>query len=92
MRAIKPDITFLELLYNLVLRRQLFYDNSDNVLTDDLLIEDARSVLAMTLEDIRSLKSSQHGGFKTDPVYCAEHGISRKQHARTVRKNYITRA
>ena len=40
MRAIKPNATFLELLYNLVLRRKYFYDNSDNVLTNKVLIED----------------------------------------------------
>lgn len=86
LRAIKPNITFLEMLYNLVLRRQRYYDNSDKMLTDRILIEDAEIVLNMKLEDIYALKSSRHGGFITDPVYCAEHGISRKQHARTVRK------
>lgn len=40
MRAIKPNATFLELLYNLVLRRKYFYDNSDKVLTNEVLIED----------------------------------------------------
>ncbi len=34
IRAIKPNVTFIELLYNLVLRRKLYYDNSDGVLTN----------------------------------------------------------
>ena len=38
MRAIKPNATFIELLYNLVLRRKFSYDNSDKVLTDEILM------------------------------------------------------
>jgi hypothetical protein len=40
----------------------------------------------MKMDDIYALNSSKHGAFKTDAVYCAEHGISRRQHSRTVRK------
>jgi hypothetical protein len=86
IRAIKPDVSFLELLYNLVFRRQYFYDNSDKVLTNKILIDDVRTILKMKMDDIYALNSSKHGAFKTDAVYCAEHGISRRQHSRTVRK------
>ncbi len=86
IRAIKPNVTFLELLYNLVLRRQYYYDNSDKVLTNRILIDDAYAILGMKLEDIHALNPSKHGVFKTDAVYCAEHNVSRRQHSRTVRK------
>lgn len=86
MRAIKPDATFTELLYNLVLRRKYYYDNSDKVLTNAVLIEDVQAVMKMSLDEVYALKPSKHGVFKTDAVYCAEHGISRRKHSRTVRK------
>ncbi len=40
----------------------------------------------MRLDDIYVLKPSQHGKYKTDPDYCRLHGITRRQHSRTVRK------
>ena len=49
MRLIKPDATFLELLYNLVVRRQRYYDNSDGVLTNRFLVDKVCQVLAMNL-------------------------------------------
>lgn len=49
MRMIKPDATFQELLYNLVVRRQRYYDNSDGVLTNRFLIDKVRQVLGMNI-------------------------------------------
>ena len=86
MRAIKPDATFLEILYNLVLRRKFFYDNSDKVLTDEILIKDAQTVLKMRMDEVYSLNPSKHGTFKTDAIFCQEHGVSRKQYCMVVRK------
>lgn len=40
----------------------------------------------MSLDKVYALNTSKHGAFKTDAVYCSEHGISRRQHSRTVRK------
>ncbi len=78
MRAIKPDATFLELLYNLVLRRNYCYDNSDKVLTDKILIDDVLTVMNMSINDVYALNPSKHGTFKTDAIYCTEHGVSRR--------------
>ena len=62
IKAIRPDITFLELLYNLVYRRQYYYDNSDGVLANRLLIEDAYTVMAMSPEEVDArINNSQHG-------------------------------
>ena len=52
MRRIKPDASFMELLYNLVVRRQRYYDNSDGVLTNRFLIEKVNQVLAMDISDL----------------------------------------
>ena len=38
IRKIKPDITFLELLYNLAHRVFYYYDNSDGILSTDLIV------------------------------------------------------
>lgn len=38
IKKIKPNICFGELLYNLVIRREYYYDNSDGVLSNGLLI------------------------------------------------------
>jgi hypothetical protein len=87
IKAIRPDITFLELLYNLVYRRQYYYDNSDGVLTNRLLIEDAYAVMAMSLEEVDArISNSRHGKFSTDPVWCALNSVTRKKHSRTVAK------
>ena len=62
IKAIRPDITFLELLYNLVYRRQYYYENSDGVLANRLLIEDAYTVMAMSPEEVDArINNSQHG-------------------------------
>ena len=49
MRMIKPDATFQELLYNLVVRRQRYYDNSDGVLNNRFLVEKVCQVFGMNL-------------------------------------------
>ena len=62
IKAIRPDITFIELLYNLVSRRQYYYDNTDGVLTNRLLIENAHAVIAMSPEEVDArINNSRHG-------------------------------
>ena len=87
IKAIRPDITFMELLYNLVFRRQYYYDNSDGVLENRLLIEDTNAVIAMSSEEIfAKISNSRHGKFSTDPVWCSLHNVTRRKHSRTVAK------
>ncbi|MCM1139317.1 MAG: hypothetical protein NC453_12175 [Muribaculum sp.] len=45
IRKIKPDISFLELLFNLVHRVYYFYDNSDGVLSDYTIISKTDEVM-----------------------------------------------
>ena len=62
IKAIRPDITFIELLYNLVYRRQYYYDNSDGVLANRLLIENSHAVIAMSTEEVDArINNSRHG-------------------------------
>ena len=87
IKAIRPDITFMELLYNLVFRRQHYYDNSDGVLENRLLIEDTNAVISMSSEEIFArIGNSRHGKFSTDPVWCSLHNVTRRKHSRTVAK------
>ena len=87
IRAIRPNITFTELLYNLVFRRQYYYDNSDGVLTNRLVIECTNAIMAMPAEEIETrIRSSKHGIFSTDPIWCMLNNVTRRKHSRTVAK------
>jgi len=84
IRKIEPEISFNKMLYNLVYRRKWFYDNSDNVLTNNILIEKAKSVLAMPLSDLDDIQPSKHGKFTTSKKYCYIHKLNRKSYAREI--------
>lgn len=87
IKAIKPDVSFVELLYNLVFRRKFYYDNSDGVLTNKIIIHDVCAVMRLTPEEISAnINSSKHGKFQTDPMWCILHNVSRSKHSRTVAK------
>lgn len=84
MRRIKPDITFQELLYNLVLRRQRYYDNSDGVLTNKFLIEKTYQVLNLESSKILSFAPSRHGLYRVDKDYCQKIGMTPRSYSRVV--------
>ena len=84
IRRIKPDVSFMELLYNLVVRRQRYYDNSDGVLTNRFLIEKVNQVLSMDISDLYLLNPSKHGVYRVDKTYCLMHGITPKSYSRVV--------
>lgn len=81
MRKIKPEMTFLELLYNLVHRVYHYYDNSDGVLSDKLIIQKAIDVMNTDVDNME-FASLDAGRITTSPGYCKNHGISRKSHSR----------
>ena len=87
IRKIEPDITFEKLLYNLVYRRMRYYDNSDNVLTNKVLIEKAMYVLDLPLSDLDVLEPTKHGKFTTSKEYCNAHNLKRISYARKVQKD-----
>lgn len=87
IRAIYPDISFVEMLFNIVYRREHYYDNSDCVLNDALIIREAKTVMAMSIDEIESIiDNSKHGVFSTDPLWCIMHDVTRRAHARSVQK------
>ena len=87
IRKIEPDISFEKLLYNLVYRRMRYYDNSDNVLTNKVLIEKAMYVLDLPLSDLDVLEPTKHGKFTTSKEYCNAHNLNRVSYARKVQKD-----
>jgi len=82
IRKVKIDISFAELLYNLVVRRKQFYDNSDGTLTDFYLISVVDSILKLSETDILKLKNTKHAKFKTDKNWCMQNGVSRRKYSR----------
>lgn len=75
MKQIMPSVTYEHLLCNLVYERTHYYDNSDKVLTNEVLKAIARNVMRTPVEEIR-LKKGTDKKFVVDKRYCAEHGIS----------------
>ena len=87
IRKIEPDISFEKLLYNLVYRRMRYYDNSDNVLTNKVLVEKAMYVLSLPFSDLDVLEPTKHGKFTTSKEYCNAHNLKRISYARKVQKD-----
>ena len=56
-RLMKPDVTADELLYNLYIDRDKFFDNSDNVLTLDVLQNKVKGALRTNIKEIKMLAS-----------------------------------
>lgn len=56
-RLIKPDVSPDELLYNLFIDVTRFYDNSDNMLTCEVLMTKVQNAFALTLEEIENIYS-----------------------------------
>ena len=85
MKQIMPSITYEHLICNLVYERTYYYDNSDRVLSNEVLKAIARNVMQTPLEEIR-LQSRNKKKYVVDKSYCAEHGISANSMKNKVRK------
>lgn len=57
-RLINPDITPNELFYNLVVDCYKFFDNSDGVLTADLLLKKVESAFSLPIDEIRKMNTT----------------------------------
>lgn len=86
MKKILPSITFEHLLYNLICERTYYYDNSDRVLSNKVLVNIARNVVNMPLEKIQLQSKRKKRKFEVDKSYCALHGISPNAMKNKVRK------
>lgn len=74
-KQILPNITFEHLLFNLVSDREYYYDNSDNELNNNRLIDICKKVVATPIEDIR-IERFRPKEYEVDKEYCREHGIT----------------
>lgn len=86
MKKIFPNITFENLLYNLICERTYFYDNSLIVLSNMVLANIARNVVNIPLEKIQLQSKRKKRKFVVDKSYCAMHGISPNAMKNIVRK------
>lgn len=74
-KQILPSVSFEHLLFNLVCDREYYYDNSDNELNNNRLIDICRRVSATPLEEIK-LQRYRPKEYEVDKEYCREHGIT----------------
>ena len=86
MKKILPNITFENLLYNLICERTYYYDNSDRVLSNKVLANIARNVVNIPLEKIQLQSKRKKRKFCVDKSYCAMLGISPSAMKNKVRK------
>ena len=85
-KQILPSVSFEHLLLNLVWDREQYYDNSDNELNNNRLIDICRRVIATPLEEIK-LKRYRPKDYEVDKEYCREHGITPNEMKNRVRKH-----
>lgn len=81
IRKIKPEITALELLYNLVHRVHYCYDNSDGMLSNSLILDKVAAVMEYDVNAME-FKSLDAGKVTTSPGYCTQNNITRLSHSR----------
>lgn len=82
MKAIKPDITMENLVYNLCVERYYYHDNSDKQLSNGVLISIAQNAMKGDYKP----QPSEHGQFKVNKTYWAEMGYNAHAAARKVSK------
>ncbi len=85
-RQINPDVTFEHLLMNLVVERLYYFDNSDKVLTNQVLMDIAYNAISMPLEEINIPLYRPHD-FCIDKTYCSENGVSVRGQCGKVRRD-----
>lgn len=84
LRNIKNDITAEHLAYILYLEREYYYDNSDNILSNERLLYIATEITSMPMERV-IMENNNKNSFKVDKEYWRERGITPKQAVQIVR-------
>lgn len=84
-KQILPSVSFEHLLFNLVCDREYYYDNSDNELNNNRLIDICKRVIATPLEKIK-LQRYRPKEYEVDKEYCREHGITPNEMKNRVRR------
>lgn len=85
LRNIKNDITAEHLAYILYLEREYYYDNSDNILSNERLLSIATEITSMPMERVIMDNNGCKNRFKVDKSYWKERGITPKQAVQIVR-------
>ena len=84
LRNIKNDITAEHLAYILYCEREYYYDNSDNILSNERLLSIATEITSMPMERV-IMNNNGKNRFKVDKEYWRERGITPKQAVQIVR-------
>ena len=84
LRNIKNDITAEHLAYILYCEREYYYDNSDNVLSNEKLLSIATEITSMPMERV-IMNNNGKNHFKVDKKYWRELGKTPKQAVQIVR-------
>lgn len=78
-RLINPDITFDNLLYNLVYEFQYYYINNGNKIDKKILYGIAMNVMEAEIDESLMRKGRPRYNFFINPLYCQKHGMKAKQ-------------
>ena len=84
LRNIKNDITAEHLAYILYCEREYYYDNSDNVLSNEKLLSIATEITSMPMERV-IMNNDGKNRFKVDKKYWKERGITARQAVQIIR-------
>lgn len=85
LRNIKNDITAEHLAYILYCEREYYYDNSDNILSNERLLSIATEITSMPMDRVIMNNDGCKNRFKVDKKYWRERGITPKQAVQIVR-------
>lgn len=84
LRNIKNDITAEHLAYILYCEREYYYDNSDNILSNERILSIATEITSMPMDKV-IMDNNNKNSFKVDKSYWAEKGITARQAVQIVR-------
>ena len=76
---INPDITFDNLLYNLVYEFQYYYINNGNKIDKKILYGIAMNVMEAEIDESLMRKGKPRYNFFINQLYCKKHGMKAKQ-------------
>lgn len=85
IRKIDNDISFDNLLYNMVYRFITSYDNRDGLITKDRFLDTVLRVYCMDIDEIKC-GVSKHPMITTNKVYCELNGLNRKKYSQKCRR------
>ncbi|KAA6338636.1 hypothetical protein EZS27_013379 [termite gut metagenome] len=87
MRKIKPDVSFENLLFNLVYEVEHYYSNADGQLSPDIIINIAQTVISKDISEIViNTDNKRKPKFIVDKSYCYLNDIKPNVHKQTIKK------